>query len=378
LRNITTASSRRIQSYLLVAFALQKKAVNEEMSNLLAYLAKSMTVQTENLATEALTYILQKSTEARQALLELLEPFSITGDLHFANQVYTNGAIPDIVGFNEVQESVCIIEAKFWASLTDHQPNDYILMLPATTPSVLLFLAPDKRFDTLWWELKHRIPNLTNEVKNSVMRSAWIDTNRRLALISWRTLLSTMLTHLEREGALALQGDAKQLLGLCMQADQDAFLPLRSEELSPEIPRRLLQYHELVDEVVVHGRQQNLFNTDKLKASGTNIGYGRYFNYGGYLFYLCIDFSRWSASYNTPMWARVYGKEWNISSEKRKAAIALQPLQNSGRLFIGADELAHVAISLPLRAEKDSVINTILSELAAIKGLLDVAYVATP
>ena len=42
----------------------------------------------------------------------------------------------------------------------------------------------------------------------------------------------------------------QQLRGLAQQVNEDAFLPLRPEELGPEFPRRLKSLYRLVNDVI--------------------------------------------------------------------------------------------------------------------------------
>ena len=50
------------------------------------------------------------------------------------------------------------MEAKFWAGLTENQPNAYLARLPLDErPAVLLFVAPEARLETLWPELRRLI-----------------------------------------------------------------------------------------------------------------------------------------------------------------------------------------------------------------------------
>ena len=47
-----------------------------------------------------------------------------------------------------------------------------------------------------------------------------------------------------------MAGNLVQLQGLCEQMDSSAFLPLQSEELTSNTSRRLLQYCDIVDNVI--------------------------------------------------------------------------------------------------------------------------------
>lgn len=85
------------------------------MRSLFGHIVLGFTSQAENLATEALNYILSNSPVARVSLIRFLETIDtrLTGDIYFKTQVYDEDeAIPDLVGFNEDNEQTCIIESK--------------------------------------------------------------------------------------------------------------------------------------------------------------------------------------------------------------------------------------------------------------------------
>src|SRR5579859_5516231 len=129
------------------------------MASLFGHLAHRFSTHPENLATEALNYVLASSEPAARALLSLLaeiEP-GLPLDLSFETQVVgEDDARPDLVGKHPELGSVLILEAKFWAGLTAHQPVTYLTRLPRQHPAVLMVMAPGLRFQTLWTELADR------------------------------------------------------------------------------------------------------------------------------------------------------------------------------------------------------------------------------
>ena len=58
---------------------------------------------------------------------------------------------PDLVGRTEHGEELLLIEAKFWAGLTEHQPITYLQRLPPG--GALLFVVPEARLPSIWNEL---------------------------------------------------------------------------------------------------------------------------------------------------------------------------------------------------------------------------------
>jgi hypothetical protein len=238
--------------------------------SLLSVLADRFVSQKENLATEALIFIMNKSEVARTSVNNIIRAIDsrINPNLIFRTQ-QTNSednAIPDIVGYDTDNVGTCIIEAKFWAGLTDNQPVTYIGELPADKPALLIFLCPEKRTSTLWLELLERLRNVgisfdELESKESAFRHAKISEHHSLALITWESLLSSISDDINLKGDVAVKSDLDQLIGLCNRMNSEAFLPVSSEEISPQFARRNIQFADLVDYLIEYGREKKMIFT---------------------------------------------------------------------------------------------------------------------
>ncbi|MBI4816592.1 MAG: hypothetical protein HY791_10050 [Deltaproteobacteria bacterium] len=127
------------------------------MTTLLGHLAfRRFTDHTEDLATEALAFILGKSVVARKAVAEHLARagVQVQSDLTYVTQVAGEALDrPDLVG-TYLDREVLLIEAKFWAGLTENQPVTYIRRLESG--GALLFLVPEARVVSIWSELLDR------------------------------------------------------------------------------------------------------------------------------------------------------------------------------------------------------------------------------
>ena len=113
-------------------------------TTVLAHIAASMP-QKENLATEALAFILNGSPVARGALQSQLA--ILLGTIAPIARVATQIAVgeesrPDVVLLAESGDPLGYIEAKFWAALTDAQPVQYVKRLADLGGGVLVILAP--------------------------------------------------------------------------------------------------------------------------------------------------------------------------------------------------------------------------------------------
>jgi hypothetical protein len=112
---------------------------------------KRFSQMNEDVATDALAFILNSSETARNGMLKLLRGIvPILPALRFQSQ-QTEGSIrPDLWGFDETEPHV-YIENKFWAGLTDNQPISYLRQLAEyPQPTLLLVVVPDAREQTMW------------------------------------------------------------------------------------------------------------------------------------------------------------------------------------------------------------------------------------
>lgn len=188
---------------------------------------KRLSPEYENIATEALAFILHSNESARSGLMKFLRGIaSDLPSLQFRTQQtdgsarpdQTDGsARPDMCGFEGTKVRV-FIENKFWAGLTVKQPVEYLERLAkCTQPSLLLVVVPTARQETMWRELCRRIEEAKvstprGEAAVGGVRSAAIGRGRILALTSWKTLLDAIETELTDEPQA--KNDLLQLRGL--------------------------------------------------------------------------------------------------------------------------------------------------------------------
>ncbi len=359
------------------------------MNTLFGHISSRLGTQTENIATEALAYILGNSQNARRAFQKFVSRFEsrISGELTVRTQVYQEdgSGIPDLICFNSAGQPVVVVEAKFWAGLTENQPVAYLGRLPKGIPSLLLFLAPEKRLPSLWSEVMLRCEkaSLPLQVRSSKIDPfvGKINKFHSVGGVTWTALLNTIAMELEVSGDFIAKGDVIQLQGLCSQMDADAFLPIHSTELSPGIAQRNMQFADLVDDVVFTGAREGFCSTDggKLKPTTGPNHYGRYFKLGDFFCTLKFDNERWSKFRNTPLWLEVYGKSWKPVEERLRVRRALASLELAipSRLLVDdifVDQLPVIPLVIPLGVVRDVVVESLLNELREIHRLLNENY----
>ena len=129
---------------------------------LLAHLVPKLTSQVEDAATEVLAYVLNRSKVCRHALDSFLRADnSELGPItRVETQVNEEGSIPDMVGYGQRNCKRLVVESKFWAALQPDQAIRYLRLLDE--PGVLLFIAPDSRIETLWWETPSLIEKMNS------------------------------------------------------------------------------------------------------------------------------------------------------------------------------------------------------------------------
>lgn len=195
---------------------------------------------TEFLASESLNYIINSSQKVNDNLIKLInnDNNSTYSSISFLSQQQgDNDEIPDLSGYDKSGNEVIILETKFWASLTENQPGTYLNRLSAN--GVLVFICPDLRITSLKGEI---IKALNDDGFSYTEDNKKINiSNKSILIYSWENILDTFELDIDNTD-FSVRSDINQLRGLCERIDNEAFLPINSKDLSPEIPRRILSY----------------------------------------------------------------------------------------------------------------------------------------
>ena len=355
-----------------------------DKQTLLAHIALKFGSHPENIAVEALGYILSESKPALRALENLLRVGG--SDVGQISEIRTQdsddvGGRPDLTSFDENGVERLLIEAKFRAGLTENQPVAYIERLPTDQPSALLFVTPAARFETLWRELRKVVSKSAIELgadrRTSNLQSAAIEGERRLMLTTWKHLLGLMASEAGTAGDSRAKADIRQLLGLTQRMDEDTFVPIRQEELGPEFPHRILSLQRIIEDAVDRGKADKWIDTSRLSTSGSAGGWGRYVRLG------CNDsadravalfgysFEFWAKHCNTPLRLRFDG--WSGGPmEHREVRRRLEPLlrKDPPKAIYGRDWV-RVPIHLQVGVEETAVVDNVVAQLEGIARLID-------
>jgi hypothetical protein len=292
-------------------------------------------------------------------------------DLRFDTQQMQGSARPDMWGLDGATARV-FIENKFWAGLTENQPVAYLRGLTKyPQPSVLLMVVPAERQEAVWRELVRRlsdaeISSIDRKAPTGVVRVSDTDLGPTLALTSWSKVLAAIEAELADEPTS--MNDLLQLRALCDAADQDAFVPLSSTELTDQsIPALVLQLRTIVQHAIEVGITEGVLSIDGL---GTTSGWeriGRYISFPsarGVGAWIGTNFLRWRQNGCTPIWLVFAPTEWGRAHEVRSL---LEPwADREGIAHAMQDGRFAIGIDLATGEELDGVVRSLVGCLRVI------------
>ena len=330
----------------------------------------------EDVATDALAYILESSDAARRGMTKLLR--GIVPDLpqlYFETQQAEGSIRPDMRGLANAEPRV-FIENKFWAGLTDNQPVSYLNQLATySQPSVLLVVAPTAREQTLWRELTRRLldANISaseGDCAAGVTRTMSTHLGPILAITSWTNVLS-ILEHeaFDEPGA---RGDLVQLRALCNVADNEAFVPVSNVELSDQrTPAFILQLSSIVQASIEDAVTANVLNVNGLRPQASWDRIGRYVSISEDQLasgWFGIHFGLWKSHGTTPLWLLFPVGKFGRAQEVRRL---IEPwAAKNGILTATYEHNFAIALDIPVGDEKAGVVQSLVNGLKAITTVL--------
>jgi hypothetical protein len=334
--------------------------------------------QKENLATEALAFILNRSSAARSALAAQLA--QLTGALPPISSVQTQVAAgeesrPDIGLLDERGALVGFLEAKFWAALTDAQPGAYLERLREhghEQERVLVMLAPARRAATLRNEVIGRCRSAGSSIIEQRSTTIVVD-GAHVVFLSWSSLLAAL--HDAVLGDQATLSDVMQLEGLVARFETEGFIPLTNADIEDlEVPRRVLALAELVNDILEVASNERaadgsmLLSTKGLRPTHYLGATGRYAKFEKAGFWLGLSHWQWLRYGRTPLWVRFGRDDWGRADELR---VALRDwiAQTPPRAYVTDDDGAvRVPILIRPGAERDQVIAHATTQLGELRA----------
>ena len=333
--------------------------------SLLNYVAQRNTTGLEDAATNALSFILSRSASAMETLSDFLGGDRGPLPIATANPwgVDAHGAVPDLACFDGDGTVVALIESKFWAELTAHQPATYWKRLPEDRPAVLLFLAPEYRVDqgSLWDELVDRLRDTGQELGPADSREGTVTAvakvgRRRLMLTSWEWLLGRMAQKAEEDGDVRTGFEIAELQGLA------------SGVISGDKPTRDENLKRLIAEAVEGVEQSGWADTDGLGAGVGHGYYARYLRLAGAAAGLRIDYEIVKQAPDRPLWLCFYGDTTaGLSVEEIRSTLGSE----AGPGLESCPGDVCVPIDLPVAADRRVTLEAMVAEIERIAEIID-------
>lgn len=288
-----------------------------ENETLLAHMIPWLTSQVEVAATRSLTFILNKSSECRAALDELLslDEFSLEPITRFTSEeALSPSSRLDLVGYDSRDARSLLIEAKFWASLSDGQVSEYVTLLEGEGPGVLLFLCPHRRVESLWSDIERQLQSasLDSETVSSPDNLPYVEVlslGKRNTVVSWRSLLLKMESRTSDE---AVRSDIQQLAGLTERMNDQGFVPLTPDMDAHDFAQRDAHLRLLVAEAVNMGKRDGWIRRDRLQWGITSSYCRRCFSLAGSSVpWLALSIEYGASRYRqTPLWLMSRAEDW--------------------------------------------------------------------
>ena len=337
-----------------------------ENDTLLSFIALRHTQGLEDVATDALSFILTRSDSARGALSDFLGdgggplPIKTVKTQAFLEESY---AYPDMALEDSDGNLSAYIEAKFWAPLTHHQPVTYWEALPKDKRTVLLFIAPKIRVDEeyLWNELVGKLREAGHELgvetrnENVISAKATSD-QRSLMITSWKHLLQKLADRVEQAGHAQAQFEIAEVQALATTAVEG----MRDTQND--------KFKSLLAEAVARLRESGWANTDGL-AVGQGFGYyGRYLRLAGIYAWLGAVDEVVKQAPDKLLWLSLYNDTGNVTLAEVRSKLASRVESWPGLL---SWMRVNVSIPLPQGADREATLNAIVSELESIARLID-------
>ena len=366
-----------------------------ENDTLLAHLVLDVRItrQVEVAATRSLTYILNKSDSAKEAMSKLVE--SKTGAklgpikrfvAEDEYRVSSDIGRVDFTGYDISGEKLIVGEAKFDAAISRGQGGGYLNQLSKEGDAVLMFVVPHYRINYLWKEVKSDIERTEgpgkfdeHEVQDSI-KSAKVEregTNWYLMMVGWRNLLEELDNGIEETSEKAgVKSDISQLWGIAERMDYAAFKPIQNMELE-NFARRWGDLHRLFNDVIEGNIGEGKpFSLANLRRTGSEDGYVRYFQYqaSGVNAWIGFRYSYWCKGKNTPVWFGLTGLRDNngLGEETYKK------VEKALAIRYGALEDGAIPITLKEGKDRQELLEDLLCQLTAFGKVIKEAAPDTP
>ncbi len=344
-----------------------------------AHVVLGGSIQSEPAATQALAFILNSQAEIARAFLRMLGEAGVEFEhgLITAEEEHENSR-PDLTIRDSEGRMRVFVENKFWAGLTDAQPVSYLRDLPEDLPSALVFVVPEQRVRTVWNELEGRCHRAelawANGPGSGSVLAARVD-RKTMLITSWKFLLEGLRDAAHSGGHETVRQDIVQLQNLTSRMDSEAFLPLRVEELtSQETARRLINYSDLIDDIVGKLKSDGVADTKGLKPTNGYYTAGRYLRvHGRFGMWFGVRLKEWREHGGTPLWLEIGNAGFSGAKGQIKTVreIFLDAKLDENKMLL------YIPILLENDVERDTVVDAAAARIEQIADKLRENFPAT-
>lgn len=335
------------------------------MRSFLAYVAEQYGRKKEDVATDALVFLLQKHRTVRTAF----QSFVVEKCCYTLPKIYsvlsrTKGphGVPDLQISDENGACCAIVENKFRAGLTGHQPVDYFNELRAEG-GLVLFVVPKYRIVKLWNDLQSRCEEADRAIEPLPgMRFSGQSAKHRICVVFWDQLirhLETCLGNAEvQEAEVSMFID--QLREVCEVAEKETFNNLTSDQINGVSTSTLIRHltwitRELIGRCIDKNVAQETNKKREMRAevdvSDSSLYVGQDLSLDGVRIWIGFWPKAWEERLESPLWIVLYLPE----SEDNLVVKQLHKEKSDGtvikHLFYSDDEDGWL-IPIPIEPDK--------------------------
>lgn len=279
--------------------------------SVLAHVVDHFSLSAEPVASQSLAHILKSNADIASVFVNKLMPEGNFQPGLVKAELGNEGGQPDLTIHDNQGGVRTFVENKFWAGLTENQPVNYLHALPEG--GTLLFIVPQQRVNTVWNELLQRCITEGHNTQQDGNSTCAHVLGKTMRITSWTNVLTVLQDAAQHGSHRDIQCDILQLQGLTSRMDNEAFLPIRPDELTDqEVSRRLVNYSDLIEPITSRLVGNQVANTRSANFSATLYTAGRYLRvflpqYLGalehqYGVWLGVDLKLWSTHGITPLW----------------------------------------------------------------------------
>ena len=239
---------------------------------------------------------------------------------------------------------------KFWAGLTDNQPNAYIERLKKKNGKGLVFICPNSRLISLSKEVA-----ALAEYETQMGRLLQKKDFPPILIMSWEELIDLLEPRLQLE---PFYNDLLQLKGLTGEMNNQDFRPFSLCDLSSDMATRIIDYYRIVDKIADSLIIHNFCNSKGLQASPQKDGYCRYLKVESSATGIGISYScnLWQKGLNgktSPFWIAFQAVDCDNNWCNYPAELRCK-LESSGKEFIVYRNRNKEVLAVPLYALRNT------------------------